>query len=58
MSVDGPAAATPYAIHITGVAYETDPDTPIIMFNVPEPSVLAFLVLGGVLVAGPRRRGR
>lgn len=47
MSVDSATSSTPYAIHVYGFAYETDPDTPITTFSlVPEPSTLMLLTIG------------
>jgi hypothetical protein len=37
-------------------AYESAPNTPIIAGAVPEPSTLAFLSLGGLLILASRRR--
>ena len=38
LRVDAETSATPYAVHVDGFAYETDPDTPITTFAVPEPA--------------------
>lgn len=58
MSVDGPATATPHAIRITGVAYETTPNAPITTFSIPEPTsaTLAGLVMVCCWCARRRRR--
>ena len=62
MSVDGPGSATPHAIRVTGVAYETTPNTPITTFAitqaVPEPSCLGLATFGLVSLGMTRRRRR
>lgn len=55
MSVDGPAAATPYAINVIGFAYETVPDTPITTFAIPEPSITFLIALGAACLTALRR---
>lgn len=56
MSVDGPSAATPYAINVIGFAYETEPDTPITTFAIPEPSMVTLLAFGAVCLTALRHR--
>lgn len=58
MSVDDVGTATPYAIHITGIAYESTPDMAITTFNVPEPATVTLLAVGGLLLLGWRIRTR
>ena len=55
LSVDDPGSSTPYAIRITGVAYETTPGQPIQTFHVPEPSTLLLLSLAALLPWKRRR---
>lgn len=56
MSVDGPGTATPYAIRITGIAYESTPDTSITTFTIPEPGSLVLAMTALSLGALRRRR--
>ena len=56
MSVDGPGSPTAYAIQITGIAYETTPDTAIGTFVIPEPTSCALFTLA--MVSALLRRNR
>ena len=54
MSVDGPSSATPYAIRVDAFAYQTEPNTPITTFTIPEPGT-CLLALAGLSALGLRR---
>ncbi len=58
LSVMGPGDASPYAVELTGFAYESDPGVPITTFAVPEPSTALLLALGLALGALRGRRGK
>jgi hypothetical protein len=55
LSVEGASSPTPGAIHLCGVAYETEPDTALAAFFVPEPSAAALLVIGSFVLLRRRR---
>ena len=57
MRVDGPTGPTPFAIHVEAFAYQTDPDTPITTFLIPEPGA-GFLLAAAVASLSCRVRAR
>lgn len=55
LSVDSATAPTPYAIHLVGFAYETDPDTPVTTADIPEPVSVALMITACVGLLGRRK---
>lgn len=51
MSVDASGSATPYAIRLVAVGYETTPNTPVTMTSVPEPATVAVIALCGLMLS-------
>jgi len=58
LTVFGPGTATPYAIELTGFAYETTPDLPITTFPIPEPATGLLLMVGLAMAAMSKRNRR